>query len=104
LSDRISLLKKTAGAGFIAARPEIKREEVIMRMSAPSVDEAVDMAEALIAMRPSQLVLKVQDLMLNRELSRTVAALNELVLDHPPHRQLAVQALSRMGLWLEPNV
>ena len=75
-----------------------------MRMSAPSVDEAVDMAEALIAMRPSQLVLKVQDLMLNRELSRTVAALNEFVLDHPPHRQLAVQALSRMGLWLEPNV
>ena len=72
-----------------------------VRTSETSVDETLDLARTIVAMRPSQLVLKIQEMMLKRELSETVSALNSLVLDHPNHKQIAAEALSKMGLWLD---
>jgi hypothetical protein len=67
--------------------------------SGKSVDEAVDLAQTIASMRPSQIVLTIQDLMFRRELSSTVSALNSLVLEHPDHRAIAAEALAKMGLW-----
>jgi hypothetical protein len=64
-----------------------------------TVEEGVDLAESIAGMRPSQVVLTIQDLMFKRELSRTVSALNTLVLEHPTHRAVAAKALAKMGLW-----
>jgi hypothetical protein len=64
-----------------------------------NIEEGVDLAEAIAGMRPSQVVHTIQDLMFKRQLSRTVSALNELVLEHPDHRAIAAKALAKMGLW-----
>jgi hypothetical protein len=64
-----------------------------------TVEEGIDLAESIAGMRPSQVVLTIQDLMFKRELSRIVSALNTLVLEHPAHRAVAAKALAKMGLW-----
>lgn len=69
--------------------------------SETSVEEAVDLAKTIVAMRPSQVVLTIQDMMFKRELSKTVSALNALVLEHPDHKPVATEALAKMGLWLD---
>ncbi|HEY7748406.1 MAG TPA: hypothetical protein VH933_07000 [Aestuariivirgaceae bacterium] len=68
-----------------------------------SVDDTIELAKAIVAMRPSQVVLTIQDMMFKRELSQTVSALNTLVLDNPAHKQVAAQALAKMGLWLDAS-
>jgi hypothetical protein len=64
-----------------------------------TVEEGIDLAATIAAMRPSQVVLTIQQLMFKRELSRAVSVLNTLVLEHPDHRTIATKALAKMGLW-----
>jgi hypothetical protein len=64
-----------------------------------TVEESVDLAETIAGMRPSQVVLTIQELMFKRELSRAVSVLNMLVLEHPNHKAIAAKALAKMGLW-----
>ena len=72
----------------------------VRTLEIPPVNESVAMARVIVAMPPGQMFAAMRKMTLDRKLSRIVRGLNVLVLDHPNHRAVAAQALSRMGLWV----
>jgi hypothetical protein len=65
----------------------------------PSTNDAVRLARKIAETPTRELPAAIGEMMFKRDLYRTVTALDDLITDHPEHRQVAVRALERLGLW-----
>jgi hypothetical protein len=64
----------------------------------PSTNDAVRLARKIAETPARELPAAIGEMMFKRDLYRTVTALDDLI-DHPEHRQVAVRALEKLGLW-----
>jgi hypothetical protein len=61
--------------------------------------EAIRVARAILAIPTGDLASAVRRMILQRKLSRTVVALDNLISRYPEHRKVGVKALDKLGLW-----
>jgi hypothetical protein len=67
-------------------------------MDGSSTEFGLSAARQIVQAKEHEWPLYIQRLRLDKELSAVTRQLNRL-LDHPEHRQLAIDAFRRIGLW-----
>jgi hypothetical protein len=67
------------------------------------ISDAIKLAES-IATQPSESIPQSIHMMTrSRKLSEAITALNELALDHPRYKPVAIAALENLGMWISPE-
>jgi hypothetical protein len=64
-----------------------------------STAEAVRLAHTIAGMPRGEVPGAVRKMIQNRELYRTVSALDDLLSDYPHEKPIAARALDKLGLW-----
>jgi hypothetical protein len=67
------------------------------------LNDAARLARKIIALPPGEVPALIRRMLLERKLSRSVAALDEMIMKQPELKDLGARALDRMGLWWEPD-
>ena len=65
--------------------------------------EALRVAKAIIAIPAGDVASAIRKMIVQRNFSRTVVALDSVVSEYPEHRQVCVTALDKLGLWWESD-
>jgi hypothetical protein len=65
--------------------------------------EAMKLAKAIIAIPRGEVASAIRKMVLQRKLSHAVAAIDDLIINHPEHKELGVKALDRFGLWWDSD-
>lgn len=66
---------------------------------AVSASEAVNLARKIANIPSGEVPAMIRRMLQNRELFRTVGALDDLLAEQPEHRLIVSRALEKMGLW-----
>jgi hypothetical protein len=69
------------------------------RKTDPSASEAIRLARKIANVPSGEVPNMIRQMLRNRELARTVGALDDLLAARPEHRLIASKALSKLGLW-----
>jgi hypothetical protein len=64
-----------------------------------SASEAVDLARKIANIPSGEVPAMIRQMLQNRELSKTVGALDDLLAERPEHRIVVSKALDKLGLW-----
>ena len=64
-----------------------------------STSEAAELAKTIATISSHEVSATIRRMLRNREFFRNVSALDDLLIEHPEHKQLAAEALNKMGLW-----
>jgi hypothetical protein len=67
--------------------------------NAVSAAEAVNLARKIANIPPDEVPAMIRQMLQNRELFRTVGALDDLLAERPEHRLIVSRALEKIGLW-----
>jgi hypothetical protein len=65
----------------------------------PSASDAIQLARKIANAPTGEVPNMMRQMLRNRELARTIGALDDLLAARPEHRLVASTALSKMGLW-----
>jgi hypothetical protein len=71
--------------------------------SAVRLDYAANLARKIITLPPGELPSLIRRMVLERKLSRAVAALDEMIDKQPEFKECGIKALERMGLWWQSD-
>jgi hypothetical protein len=64
-----------------------------------SASETLDLARKIANIPSGEVPAMIRQMLQNRELSKTVGALDDLLAERPEHRIVVSKALDKLGLW-----